>query len=94
MDFFAFKKFIISDLITLLWIFASIGDVYAFFKYLKDTMSDGPFFLLLMLSLLVVRIVFEYTVVLFSIADLAREVRDELRASNAKKADEMKGDES
>lgn len=92
-DFFAFKKFIISDAITLLWIFASIGDVYVFFKYLKETMADGPFFLSLMLSLLVVRIIFEYTVVLFSIANLTREVRDELRISNAKKIEEKKGDE-
>ena len=93
-DFLAFKKFVISDAITILWIFASIGDVYAFFKYLKDTMADGPFFFLLMLSLFVVRIIFEYSAVLFSIADLAREVRDELRISNAKKADEKKGGES
>ena len=93
-DFFTFKKFIISDLITWLWIFASVGDVYAFFKYLKDTMADGPFFVLLVLSLLAIRIVCEYTVVLFSIADLTREVRDELRASNVKKSDEKKGVES
>ena len=87
-DFLTFKRFIISDLITWLWILASIGDVYAFFKYLKDVMEEGPFVVLLLLSLLVIRIVCEYTVVLFGIANLTREVRDELRISNAKKADE------
>jgi hypothetical protein len=93
-DFFTFKKFLISDMITLLWILASVGDVYVFFKFIKDTMKDGPFFVLLILSLLGVRIVCEYTVVLFSIADLTREVRDELRKSNAKNAEEEKGVES
>lgn len=88
-DFFAFKKFVISDLIMWLWILASAGDIYAFFKYLKVTMEEGPFVLLLLLSLLAIRIICEYTVVLFSIADLTREVRDELRASNAKKAAEQ-----
>ena len=87
-DFLTFKKFIISDLITWMWIIASIGDVYAFFKYLKNVMEEGPFVVLLLLSLLVIRIVCEYTVVLFSIANLTREVRDELRISNAKKANE------
>lgn len=92
-DYFSFKRFIISDLVTLLWLGASIVDIYVFITYLQG-LDKQVFSILLVLSLVAIRIIAEYTVVLFSIADLTREVRDELRRNNALRKDEKIDDES
>lgn len=84
MDFITFRKFFVSGMIMWMWILASAIDIYVFFKYLSD-MKESAFIVLLLLSLIAIRVACEYTIVLFSIADLTREVRDEMHKSNALK---------
>lgn len=88
MDFITFRKFFVSGMIMWMWILASAIDIYVFFKYLSD-MKESAFIVLLVLSLIAIRVACEYTVILFSIADLTRDVRDEMRKSNALKMKEL-----
>ena len=88
MDFITFRRFFVSGMIMWMWILASAIDIYVFFKYLSD-MKESAFIVLLVLSLIAIRVACEYTVILFSIADLTRDVRDEMRKSNALKMKEL-----
>jgi len=82
LDYLALKKFILSDILPGLWLLLSIGDVYILIKLYGNVLSEGWLIGLIIASLIVIRIVSEYTAVLFSIATLAREIRNELRVAN------------